>query len=110
GAHTATSITPAARAVTTPIATVLGYGARPDGTYTAAAPTGTSRSRTRCPCGRSTLTSGVTDASATRATLAIATCSPATTSGASWVIAASSSSAATSSGGGSSPAVSNSRV
>ena len=31
GEHTATSITPAARAVTTPITTVLGYGARPPG-------------------------------------------------------------------------------
>ena len=32
GAHTATSGTPATRAVTTPITTVLGYGARPPGT------------------------------------------------------------------------------
>ena len=32
GEQTATSITPAARAVTTPITTVLGYGARPPGT------------------------------------------------------------------------------
>ena len=38
GAHTATSTTPAARAVTTPMTTVLGYAARPPGTYTAAAP------------------------------------------------------------------------
>jgi hypothetical protein len=37
---TTTSATPAARAVTTPITTVLGYGARPPGTYTAARDTG----------------------------------------------------------------------
>ena len=37
-------LTPATRAVTTPITTVLGYGARPPGTYTAAASTGASRS------------------------------------------------------------------
>src|SRR6476661_7292872 len=81
GAHTATSRTPAARAVTTPITTVLGYGARPPGTYTAAEATGTSRRRTWWPWGSSTLTSGATDASATRATFAIATWRPATVSG-----------------------------
>ena len=32
GEHTTTCSTPAARAVTTPITTVLGYGARPPGT------------------------------------------------------------------------------
>ena len=40
GAHTATSRTPATRAGTTPITTVLGYGARPPGTYTPALATG----------------------------------------------------------------------
>ena len=47
GAHTAISRTPAARAVTTPITTVLGYGARPAGHVDAARRTGTSRSRDR---------------------------------------------------------------
>jgi hypothetical protein len=46
GAHTAMFWTPATRAVTTPMITVLGYGARPPGTYTAALSTGTSRSLT----------------------------------------------------------------
>ena len=91
GEQTTTSSTPAARAVTTPITTVLGYGARPPGTYTAAAPTGTSRSVTLWPCGNCTVRSASTPAWATIATFAIATCSPATSSSGNDLIAASSS-------------------
>ncbi len=92
GEHTTTSSTPAARAVTTPITTVLGYGARPPGTYTAAAATGTSRRVTLWPCGSCTVLLSSTPAWATVATFAIATCKPATSSSGSSLIAASSSS------------------
>src|SRR5690349_14654157 len=91
GEQTATSITPAARAVTTPITTVLGYGARPPGAYTAADATGSSRSSTVWPCGRLTLTSPLTPAWATSATFVIVTCSAATSSSGSDLIASSSS-------------------
>src|SRR4051795_830090 len=53
-AATTSCSTPAARAVTAPITTDDGYGLRPPGAYTAARRTGTSRSRTVCPCGRAT--------------------------------------------------------
>ncbi len=57
------------RAVTTPMTTVLGYGARPPGTYTAARCTGTSRSVTRVALEATPSARRPEPASATAATL-----------------------------------------
>src|SRR4051794_1608992 len=82
GAATTTSSTPAARAVTAPITTDDGYGARPPGAYTAARATGTSRSRTDWPCSSTTSVSRSSPAAATAETLATAISRPRRTSGA----------------------------
>src|SRR3954451_8072264 len=92
---TYTSSTPAARAVTAPITTDDGYGLRPPGAYTAARRTGTSRSRTVCPCGSATSASPSTPASATARTLAIAVSRPSRTAPSSRASASSSSSRVT---------------
>src|SRR5215213_9552616 len=87
GAQTATSRTPATRAVTAPITTVDGYGARPPGTYTTARRTGCSTIATVWPSGSSTVTgSSRTWAFATDLTFAIAVRSPFKTSGSSTPI------------------------
>src|SRR4051794_38915142 len=89
GATTTTSSTPAARAVTAPISTEDGYGARPPGAYTAARRTGTSRSRTEWPCSSVTAVSAPSPAAATASMLAAASFSARRTSGSSASSAAS---------------------
>src|SRR4051794_978582 len=81
GATTTTSSTPAARAVTAPMSTEEGYGARPPGAYTAARRTGTSRSRTDWPCSSVTIVSAPSAAAATASMLAAASFSACRTSG-----------------------------
>src|SRR3954470_20189905 len=98
GAQTTTSSTPAARAVSAPMTTVLGEGAGPRGTNIATRPTGTSRSRTAWPWGSSTSTSRPRSASATARTFAIAVSRPARTAGSSACSASESSPGSTRSG------------
>src|SRR5580765_7877472 len=94
-AATTSSATPAARAVTAPISTDDGYGARPPGAYTAARRTGTSRSRTDWPCSSGTAVSAPSPAAATASMFAAASLSARRTSGSRASSAASSRSCGT---------------
>src|SRR5437764_2169846 len=109
GEHTTMSRTPATRAATTPITTVLGYGARPPGTYTAALSTGALRTAPRWLPNRAVRSSSKLS-STTRPTFSIIACSPSWTSGSSPAPAASSSWPSTRSGRGSAPCVSRART